>query len=187
MALPFAVQVRAPAHARGAATERLFVALWPDAGTRAHLAQAAGSSPPGRRIPAANLHLTLVFLGQVEAARRAVAASIMRAAAGKAFELVLDTRGHFAASRVLWLGSATPPAQLLALQARLTQGMRGAGFKLERRAFKAHVTLVRDCDRPHLAGSAAPLAWPARELALVRSQPARGGSRYEVIESVHLA
>ena len=50
---------------------RLFCALWPDAATRAALENARSALFPlsGRPVEAANLHVTLVFLGAVDAAR----------------------------------------------------------------------------------------------------------------------
>ncbi|MDH5265059.1 MAG: RNA 2',3'-cyclic phosphodiesterase, partial [Betaproteobacteria bacterium] len=51
---------------------RLFFALWPDAAARAalaDLARATANRYGGRAVPAANLHLTLVFLGEVDPAR----------------------------------------------------------------------------------------------------------------------
>ena len=183
MALPFAAQVRPPLRQRVPA-QRLFVALWPDAGARAQLAKVAATvAVHGRAVNQANLHLTLVFLGQVEVERQASAARAMRAAAGTGFDLTLDRFGYFSASRVLWLGSTRPPPELPALRARLAEGMGRAGFALERGDFKAHVTLMRDCAGPASAVLAEPMLWRVRRLALVRSTPARGGSRYALIDS----
>lgn len=188
MALPFAAQIRAPHKAAGPA-ERMFVALVPDAATRGALSTcAARFSAAGRAIAPANIHMTLVFLGSVPAARRTVAARCLRQARIEAFDLRLDQLGHFAGSAILWAGMQSPPPALMTAQRRLAAGLRSAGFALEARRFRPHVSLMRDCHNLDAGVVAGPIAidWPAREIALMRSHPARGGSRYEVIESVLL-
>lgn len=189
MALPFAAQIRAPHKATGPA-ERLFVAVMPDAATlRALTACAARLGIAGRAIAPVNIHLTLVFLGSVPAARRAAAARCLREARIEAFDMRLDRLGHFATSAILWAGIQVPPPALMAAQRRLAAGLRNAGFELEARSFRPHVSLLRDCKKVDAGVVAEPVAidWPVREIALVRSHPARGGSRYEVIESVSLS
>ncbi|MBL8384690.1 MAG: RNA 2',3'-cyclic phosphodiesterase [Burkholderiales bacterium] len=184
MPLPFGAVARPRPVAQR--NERLFVALWPDDATRARLADAAlRLRPVGRPVAAANLHLTLAFLGSVPAARRAVAARAMRAAGVGAVDLVLDRWGHFPGARVAWVGPAAPPAALAGGQQRLAARLREAGFTLEHRAFHPHVTLARDCARPTVPGLA-PIPWPARRLALVRSHTGAGGARYEVVDAVDL-
>lgn len=170
-----------------AQSERLFIALLPDAKVRAALAAAAaGFAGLGRIIPDENLHLTLAFLGSVPIKRRAQAARALREAHPEAFELNLDRFGYFANSGALWVGPGASPRALITLQRRLAMRLRAHGFKLEGRAFRPHVTLLRDGAQPDLASlSAAPaIAWRVTQAALVRSQPANGGSRYEVVDSV---
>ena len=58
--------------AEGEKTARLFFALWPDNEVRRTLDQAGRqlhAACGGRRMRAPNVHLTLVFLGNVEIAR----------------------------------------------------------------------------------------------------------------------
>ena len=185
MTLPFATPPR-PA-ARAVPAERLFIALWPDEAVRARL---AGAQAPlkghGRIVPAPNLHLTLLFLGSVAGERRGELTTLMRDAAGPAFDLVLDRPGHFAGSGVAWLGASAMPPQLPVLHGRLADAARRAGFRVERRAFRPHVTLARDCTRPPAQSPPETIAWHVDQLALVRSHLERGGSRYEVIARVRL-
>ncbi len=56
---------------------RLFYALWPDDAARAQLAQAAAALNvhDGQRVRDENLHLTLVFLGAVDAECQAAPAA----------------------------------------------------------------------------------------------------------------
>ena len=86
---------------------RLFFALWPNADTRAALQQAAQSieiHSPARRVPLANLHLTLHFVGNVYFDEM----DCMRAQAARVrasgFRLRIDCQGFFDKARVAWLG-----------------------------------------------------------------------------------
>lgn len=157
---------------------RLFFALWPDreaAAALAALAREVAWTAHGRAVPEANLHLTLVFLGEVPASR---AAALQRAAdrvEGRPFRLALDQVGSFARSGVGWAGCSEPPRELLALQASLQGELEREGFAPEARRYAPHLTLARRIGAPVTAGPITPVAWQARELALVESARDRGG------------
>ncbi len=172
----------------GAATRRLrlFLALWPDAETRAALA-AAGKpfTQLGRNIPPANLHLTLAFLGATPADAVPRLMGVMRAAHPRPVTLELDRYGYFAGSRALWLGAEHTAPALMHYQQRLHQALRQAGFRTEARPFRPHVTLLRDCARPALGELPHPqVRWAAREFAVVESMPVQGSVRYRVLDAI---
>lgn len=184
MALPFSAGARRPAPV--ARNERLFVALWPDAATREALAQATGSlGIGGRRVAPANLHLTMAFLGQVPSTRRSAILKAMRETRAGRFTLLLDRVGHFSASQAAWLGISNPPQAITEIQKRLVGHLRGTGFAIEERPFRAHVTLARDAPKPAAEAPAGilPITWTVDNLSLVRS-PSRGGGQYQVLEAV---
>ena len=163
---------------------RLFVALWPDERTQdAMYAEASRFSALGRRIPARNLHVTLAFIGSAAASQVRSISEVMREARPAACEFTMDRLGYFAQSRVLWAAPATVPPSLLAYQRRLSAGLGAAGFKMEKQAFRAHVTLLRDAVQPSpmQLGVALQVPWSVRDVALVQSETAPGGSRYQVI------
>ena len=138
---------------------RLFVALeLPDA-VRQHLASIpAGVTGIGRRewTPMQNLHLTLKFLGDVEADRLpAIIAALHQAGGLPPF----DTQaGAFCCfpnprrARILAAELADESGGLHAMQARIDALCETIGFAKERRAFRAHVTLARG--RPTLRADA---------------------------------
>lgn len=166
---------------------RLFIALWPDPATQARL-HAAGArfAALGRRLPARNLHVTLAFLGSVAAVRIEEVLLAMRQARPRACELRLDKFAYFARPRVLGAVPAIEPAELEGYHQRLSAGLASAGFRVERRAFHPHITLLRDAARPAPEQLAlpAPIALVVREIALVRSELSPRGSRYAVISRV---
>lgn len=158
---------------------RLFFALWPDERARAILAglarEVAGRCG-GRAVPAANLHLTLVFLGEVDPARIATLRGAADGVAGSAFDLALDVVGGFRRAGVAWAGCRRPPAGLLALQSALERRVREAGHSPDARPYAPHLTLARRARVPVEAAGIETVAWRVGAFALVES--ARGEGAY---------
>ncbi|HEY2628942.1 MAG TPA: RNA 2',3'-cyclic phosphodiesterase [Usitatibacter sp.] len=162
---------------------RLFFALWPGDEVRAQVAAVAASiaaRSQGRAVPAAKLHLTLSFLGEIAEDRVADALEAAHSVRGEPFELTLDATGSFRAARVAWAAPSKPPAALVALQASLDRELRSRGFVLDERPFAAHATLARKIATVLPRDSIAPIAWSAREFVLVGSETGRGS--YAVLE-----
>ena len=163
-----------------AASQRVFFASWPDETTRAALKAAAGPRLPraGRAVPAENLHLTLVFLGNATAAQVERLAAIGAALAWPAVDVPLDRLDWWPRARVVVAAASTPPPALLALRAQLHGQLSAAGFRVEAHPFRPHVTLARDAPALPRTTLAPPVAWPLGELALIASEAAPGASRY---------
>lgn len=171
---------------------RLFFALWPDAGTRDALAASAHAlraTCGGRAPPAANLHLTLAFLGAVAERRVAEFAALAAALPATPFEFVLDQFGYWRAQRLLWAGMRVCPPELGALALALRERLTAAGFQVERRPFHPHVTLLRDVTRAPATEQTpdVPLQWRARHFVLACSLPVRGGVVYRMVGTWPLA
>jgi 2'-5' RNA ligase len=99
--------------------------------------------------PASNLHLTLAFLGeldagQVEAASAAVEATA--AGAGSPWELGWGEPGAFPGARrprVLWLGPGAGSERLVAAQEVLAGELQGRGLPVDPKPYRPHLTLAR--------------------------------------------
>ena len=90
-----------------------------------------------------NLHLTLAFLGETSRCREAARA--LTTAQNRSFSLTLGGFGRF--GDVWWMGvQPCPPLEDLA--AGLQDRLRAAGFDLERRPFRPHITLLRQARGP---------------------------------------
>jgi 2'-5' RNA ligase len=163
--------------------KRLFFALWPDATVRAHLARLAQSHLPRRAeaTPAADFHLTLAFLGNLDAEQQAGVETLASSIRAAPLEFAIDQVGYWAKPQILWAGCATPPPALLDLVKNLQAGLPRYGIEVERRPWVAHVTLARRSPsgplRPMPVESC---VWQARELVLAESAPGAGDSRYQV-------
>jgi RNA 2',3'-cyclic 3'-phosphodiesterase len=131
-------------------TERLFFALWPDAPLRAILArlQKATLLHGGRPTHHEDFHLTLAFLGEVPAERRACCEAAADAVRAAPFGLRLERVGHWPRPRILWCGPQTNPPELLALVRTLGAALRPCGFAGEDRPYAAHLTLARKVTTP---------------------------------------
>lgn len=169
--------------------ERLFFALWPDAAVRQSLLTVQNQflPPRTRRVHAEDLHLTLAFLGELDADGRRRAEQAAGRARGSAFDLSLDRVDFWRRPQVFLAGAAVAPAALLELVAVLGQGLAEEGFELERRPFNPHVTLARRLHEAPSQELTVPLAWPVRDWVLVRSQVAGPAPHYQVLRRWPLA
>lgn len=136
--------------------KRLFLAVNLNVATTRRIADTIGKmrAAAERRglsvgwVPAANLHVTLKFLGWssaevVEAVRDKVRAVILER---QPFELQARGTGGFpndAAARVLWIGVADPTGALGAIAGQLNAALATIGFPAETRPFHPHVTIGR--------------------------------------------
>ena len=134
-------------------TIRAFVAIELDDDTKAHIA-AAIETLRQRRIDNLRLvrhegvHLTLKFLGDIEASRAPQVADAMKHAASRQtpFSLTLGAPGVFPnanRARVLWIGLDGDFKALKFLQAEVEEALTSVGFAAERRPFNPHLTIGR--------------------------------------------
>ena len=178
---------------------RCFFALLPppthlDALT--HAQDSLGAEPWASAVrwtPAASLHLTLRFLGEVPESALASLRQLADACAARAprLDLSLDRVTGFPSpsrARVV-VALLRADRGLLALADDLEQAVTDAGHAPERRRFRPHYTLGR-VRRPPLrarVAAALPAQWAAPgALHLVRSHLDPGGARYESLHAAAL-
>jgi len=164
------------------ASERLFFALWPQASVQAEIAVFTDQLGRirGRRMADENVHLTLVFLGQVGAEQRAVLTAMAASLHAAPFTLTLDQCGGWSRSRVLWLAPVMMPEALTTLHSALDAGARRVGQKTEQRAYRPHLTLFRDVIRIPKVLPAPAIHWPVTDFVLVHSETRSTGPHYTV-------
>ena len=94
-----------------------------------------------------HLHLTLVFLGEVEDARvPPVTDAVGCDVDAPPFDVTFSGAGVFPphrAPRALWIGITAGVAELTALQKELARRVAGTGVELDGRPFSPHLTLGR--------------------------------------------
>jgi len=167
----------------------MFFALVPDAAVRAALGERArmlARAIGGRAVPAANVHVTLAFVGDVDAAQATALRAVLGALPRREFTLVLDRLGEWHHAGVAWLAPSAVPAPLAALHAHLTAALAASGFAVEARPFRPHVTLVRRRVRPLADAPAEPLEWRVTRAAVMASERVGGAVRYREDTAVTL-
>jgi RNA 2',3'-cyclic 3'-phosphodiesterase len=171
-------------------SRRLFFALWPADDLRARIESDTGAlveRAGGRRIQARNLHVTLLFLGDVPAARIDAVVAAAAETSGNAFQIWFDQVETWPGSNVLCLTSQHPPAAFALLAEALRSRLTAQSFEFRKQVFRPHITLARDLPRMRSTESIPPLHWPVGDFVLVESNMTRSGSRYSVLSSWPLA
>ena len=160
----------------GIKTLRLFFALWPDEAVRASLAQFVETlkqTTTARWVEPENFHITLAFLGAVNEDQLPLVCRIGDGIDGQSFELTLDRIDFWPKREIVWLSPSSTPAALANLASGLTAELKQAGFVVENRPYRAHLTLARRallavshqafddpiCWRVHLSDSPISVVW----------------------------
>ncbi|MCC6208940.1 MAG: RNA 2',3'-cyclic phosphodiesterase [Gammaproteobacteria bacterium] len=153
---------------------RLFLALWPDEKLRSRLKDRLETGlriRDGRPEPVANLHVTLVFIGDVEAGCSAAIERAVAGVPGPAFTLSLERVGYWPRPRILWLGPREAPPALCALVGTLRAAVVAGGGPVETRPYLPHMTLARKVLQPPREDHIEPLTWEVTAYSLLESVP----------------
>lgn len=164
-------------------------------------AAARAQRSPVRWVRMDGLHVTLRFLGPTPAARIAELGAIVDHAAALVAPFRVSIRGSGAfpsarRPRTLWLGIDDGSAQLADLARRFDEGLAKAGWPVDDRPFRAHLTLARADGRregpvvAHLLAERAAAfeaQFPADRLVLFESVTGGGPARYVVHHEASLA
>jgi 2'-5' RNA ligase len=178
-----------------ARSARLFFALWPDPTMQAALAVAAASAvleaqnagSGVRRVPPANFHLTLAFLGSVPLSRLAeveeVAARYTQSSGlpDLPIEVVLDAIEHWRKPQVLVVTASETPPSAIAIAESLKRSLIDSGFSPDLKPFRVHATVARKVRRVTHELRIEPVHWRFESLRLVESKTGPDGSSYRPI------
>ena len=184
---------------------RLFIALTPPPDIQREVwdafAPLRARELPVKWVPPENVHLTLKFLGEVEARRQEEITGALAAAAQGTRPITLVVRGagtfpNPRVPRVIWAGIEPDPAIEL-LADRVERSYAPLRFPTEGRPFRPHLTLgraARDARARDWAGVAELLDGLSVDATavldgvdLVRSELRRGGSVYHRVHRERLS
>jgi len=129
--------------------ERLFIALPLDGETRSAVSKELKKvrNLPGKIIPEENWHITLFFLGSVEAAQKEELCDVLEQTDfGSSFEIMFKhfmTLGSPSRPHVFCLEIKQEGEHLRKLADKIICAVEKVGFEREKRDFRAHLTLSR--------------------------------------------
>jgi 2'-5' RNA ligase len=162
-------------------SSRLFFALWPDDQTRQELVrlslsiEAKGFKP----VQSQNVHVTLVFLGHVDAASELLVKHSVTGISAQAFVLTFDQLSYWSNPKVLCLTCSHTPDELEMLVAALNIEVASCVLQTDARPYKPHITLARHARYlPDI--NFEPIVWCAESFCLVESCSEPGGVSYQV-------
>ncbi|MFU2314624.1 RNA 2',3'-cyclic phosphodiesterase [Rahnella sp. PCH160] len=142
----------------------------------------------GRPVTAANLHITLAFLGEISELKTDALTRVAGRLETQKFSLYLDDIGHWPGSGVVWIGTKRAPNGLLQLASVLRSHAARNGCHQSTQPFHPHVSLYRNATRPVAIPPATP-NWQldAEEFSLYESTYESGRTRYRCLQSWPLA
>ncbi len=162
-------------------SSRLFFALWPDDQTRlelVHLNQAI-EAKGFRPVQPHNVHVTLVFLGHVNAASELLIKHSATDISASPFVLTFDRLSYWSRPKILCLTCSHTPGELEKLVAALNREIASCGLQTDTRPYQPHITLARHAQYlPDI--NFEPIVWRAESFCLVESCSEPDGVCYKV-------
>lgn len=175
---------------------RLFVAIRLPGPIRARLLDVMGGVPGARWQTDEQLHLTLRFIGEVDAHVADDLAAALLGVTHPPFEVALAGAGHFSRggrSGALWIG-VSPHDALASLHKKVDGACRRAGLPSEGRAYLPHITVARlgRTAGPvdpflRLASATASEPFTVDSFCLYESTLGSEGATYEIVERYRLS
>ncbi len=161
--------------------QRLFFALWPDEHIRQQCAAILTQLPAkvGTVQAVQNIHVTLVFLGNVSAStslRLQLAVSTLRI---PEISLCFDQLSYWPQSGILCLTARQKNHELRELVQQLNALTSDVGIASDSRPYQPHITLLRQA-RQAVNLHIEPIIWRAQSIALVESCRLPQGVEYRL-------
>jgi len=167
-----------------AETARVFFALWPDEAVREQFMQRAKllhETCGGSITRPGNLHITLVFLGNVAVSRLDELKLLAAKLSGSAFSLNFTAPGYWGHNRIAWAAPDETPQVLSDLVKTLERSLQIAGFDFDVRPYVSHLTLLRNARWDPPARPLKNIKWEISEFVLLRSNQTERGAEYEIV------
>jgi 2'-5' RNA ligase len=167
---------------------RLFFAVWPEANVVRQFAHAASQLPltnPGRLVNPGNYHLTLAFIGEVDASTLFVLRQIGAAQRASCCNMVFDGVEYWPEPGVIVSTAREIPNALEQLSAHLYKSLLQQRLVTlsPARPLRAHVTLARKVSQATELSMMLSFTWSVKSFSLVSSDTAGFESIYTVLDT----
>ena len=169
-------------------SKRVFIALMPDRLVRekfAALQQQLGQEKllgTAKAVDRNNLHMTLHFIGSITIEKLQVLEASLGSVQCKAFDMEVNTVGHFPRPRVLWLGLGRIPSALMELEQQAVVCIQQCLEGYQHMPYRPHITLFRKVKQPSETSDCSVIHWSVKSFALVESKTCPDGVRYSVLK-----
>lgn len=176
---------------------RLFIAINFNEVIKDHLTDAVTwlktNSTSGKFTRRENLHITLVFLGEVDESRLPLINAAMNEIQSRPFQLAFDGGGSFKrrGGDIYWIG-IDDQGCLHKIYQQLEEKLTRSGFDLEKRPFKPHLTIGRqvivpaDFDQKYFSQMIPPVKTDVNRISLMKSERIQGQLVYTEIHAADL-
>ncbi|PJZ70999.1 RNA 2',3'-cyclic phosphodiesterase [Leptospira perolatii] len=172
---------------------RIFVGISLPEEVRESIAGICYGLPGIKWVPAENLHLTLVFLGELPEIRRESLSEFCSTIQFRPFSFNLKGIEWFIKKKspsILYI-DVEPAPELLELQKTIDSGLRRLGFTIEGKNYKPHITIGRFKDVPmdkvvsymEEFRDFVEIGIPAQEFHVYSSRSGPNGQMYRIEES----
>ena len=164
---------------------RVFFALWPEMSVRRELHALAKEYQlqcDARAMRADTLHMTLLFLGEVE---RVQLPQLLQAASKVTvppFGIELNALSFWQHNRIAYATALGETGKLDQLAAMLRQQLITDGFLFKNDGFVPHVTLMRRVGHILESQKITPIMWWVDSFVLVESATTNQGSHYQILQ-----
>lgn len=162
-------------------SSRLFFALWPDDQTRLELIRLSHAIDTNgfKPVQPQNVHVTLVFLGNVDADSELLIRNSVASISSEPFALTFDGLSFWRKPGILCLTCSQLSREVEILVNELTRQVTNCGLQTDTRPYKPHITIARHARYlPDI--NFEPIVWRAESFCLVESCSVPGGVCYKV-------
>ena len=161
---------------------RFFFAICPDKSiTEAIVKCQQQANLSGRIIKKLNLHLTILFLGNLSVNQLQNILRQSEQITCTGFEIGLNHIGYFKNSKISWLGLESIPDQLLDLHSQLLLAANNCQLSLHTLRYRPHITLARN-SMPVEKKLIVPIKWYVKEFVLLESIDTTRGIHYQPVQ-----
>ncbi|NNE37776.1 MAG: RNA 2',3'-cyclic phosphodiesterase [Gammaproteobacteria bacterium] len=164
------------------AFKRLFYAIWPDIDVKNQLVAVSRQIKSDKVVPPDNLHLTLLFLGQVDDKLYDALVIETNQLHHNKFSLELTDSGRFKRSGIFWLAPNSYPDELIKLVNNLSDLAVKNNIFIDDRPYRPHVTLARNI-KSNMRINPPSIPWSVSNFCLVESKTLPQGANYQILHS----
>ena len=169
---------------------RLFISINFDETTKQNLVSVQNNllkTGSGRIVPRDNLHLTLVFIGEVNDDSVASVCNTLKTVEFSRMEIKVGRVGYFPESKELIWAGIEGNRYLNDLQNRICISLEESGFRFVKNRFFPHITLVRNYHSEKVFNSRSvfrkPFSFTADSFSLMSSELDKDGPKYTEIKN----